>query len=188
MESMLKSESYSSVPLALTSGFTSEADKLKAGQTREGIQKLNWTLEWARRTSFIVEIWRYGHVTNYLIVMWWVTRLGGVNQWCNNQVIWLVSDYIIVMWHVTRQGALTYDVRMSFSNWLVFWGVYILLITWLRTVHDKWSHYTIIEIACTFCFNLLLALFLSLIWVRRENEFAFLILLLGFLSFMLLWV
>jgi len=41
MESMLKSESYSSVPLALTSGFTSEADKLKAGQTKEGIQKLN---------------------------------------------------------------------------------------------------------------------------------------------------
>ena len=38
---MLKSESYSSIPLALTSSFTSKADKLKAGQTREGIQKLN---------------------------------------------------------------------------------------------------------------------------------------------------
>jgi len=62
MESMLKSESYSSVPLALTSSFTSEADKLKAGQTREGIQKLN-----SRLGKGYLIYTPFCHVTNYLI-------------------------------------------------------------------------------------------------------------------------
>jgi len=77
--------------------FTSEADKLKAGQTREGIQKTELS-SWQGSREFMPKF-----------VTW--------------QTIWLVSNYLIVIWHVTRQGALTYDVRISLFDWLVF-GAY----------------------------------------------------------------
>jgi len=45
--------------------FTSKADKLKAGQTREGIQKTELSNE-----RKLVLLYPNSHVTNYLIIMW----------------------------------------------------------------------------------------------------------------------
>ena len=45
-----------------------------------------------------------------------------------------------------------------------------------RTVHSISNRCAITEIAITFLFKLLLSLVLSLIWVGRENDFAFFIL------------
>ena len=44
-----------------------------------------------------------------------------------------------------------------------------------RTVHNISHRCAITEITITFLLRLLLSLVFSLIWVRRENEFAFLI-------------
>ena len=56
-------------------------------------------------------------------------------------------------------------------NWLVnLGGVCALLVTWLRAGHEKGNYSHVFT-------KLLLILILSLVWVRRENEFASLILL-----------
>jgi len=57
-----------------------------------------------------------------------------------------------------------------------------LLVHRPRTVHNISHRCAITEITITFLFRLLLNLGFSLIWVRRESEFAFLILLLKSLS------
>ena len=61
-------------------------------------------------------------------------------------------------------------------------GVYSLLVHRPRTVHNISHRCAITEITITFLSRLLLGLVLSLIWVRKESEFAFFILLLKSLS------
>ena len=82
-----------------------------------------------------------------------------------------------------KTGVLTYDVRMSLFNWLVFLGRmrFAGLTTQnstrkLRSLYNNRNYSHIL-------LKLLLISAFSLIWVRRENKFAFLILLLGLLSF-----
>ena len=61
-------------------------------------------------------------------------------------------------------------------------GVYSLLVHRPRTVHNISHRCAITEITITFLSKLLLSLVFSLIWERRESEFALLILLLKPLS------
>jgi len=77
---------------------------------------------------------------------------------------------------------LTYDVRMALFNWLMFLGRvrFANYITQnntrkLKSLHNNRNHSHIL-------FELLLILVLSLVCIRRENDFAFLILLLYLLS------